>query len=155
MLSSNLTAPYKSACAFTKVTKPCQGKSVKIKQDTLSYALNAPSPNDCSPHSLLEILPLLSEAAALENKEDNRTVQLLARPWQKNLGHMKERERDGPSFLYGTLPESQKCHIYQAFFVCLKMRVSFPDVPIAFPFFSKVTVEAGRQSISHQFPIHF
>lgn len=89
VLSSNLTAPYKSACAFAKVTKPYQGKSVKIKQDTSSYALNAPSPNDCSPHSLLEILPLLSEAAALENKEDNRTVQLLARLSFQDHGRKK------------------------------------------------------------------
>jgi len=33
---SNVTSPYKSAGAFTKVTKPYQGKSVKIKQDTCS-----------------------------------------------------------------------------------------------------------------------
>lgn len=104
-----------------------------------------------APHSLLATLPLLSEAISLENKEEKRTVLLPARlsfqdHGRKKLGHTNEREREGPSFLYGALRESQESHMCQAFFVCLRKRVYFPDVPVASPFFSKVTVEAGRQA---------
>lgn len=125
-----------------------------------SYAFNTPTPDGCSLHSLLATLRLLSEAVSLENKEDKRTVLLPARLsfqdyGRKKLGHMKGREGEGPSFLYSALPESQESHTCQAFFVCLRTRGCFPAIPVASPFFSKVTVEAGRQSIWHQFPIHF
>lgn len=126
-----------------------------------SYAFNAPTLNDCSTHSLLETLPLLSQAVSLENKEDKRTVLLPTRlsfqdHGRKKIGHMKEREKEGSSFLCGTLPKSQESHMCQDFF-CLSENsgLFFRCTCCIAPLFSKVTAEAGRQNVWHQFPSHF
>lgn len=111
-----------------------------------SYAFNAPTPNDCSPHSLLAALPLLSGAVTLKNKEDKRTILLPARlsfqdMAEKNLG-CKEKEKDHHfSLVLSQSPRRATCWAS-----CLRTRGCFPDVLIASPLSSKVTVGEGRQS---------
>lgn len=96
-----------------------------------SYAFNAPTLNDCSTHSLLETLPLLSQAVSLENKEDKRTVLLPARlsfqdHGRKKLGHMKEREKERSSFFVWCSPKVPgESHVPGLFLSVWEFRVVF------------------------------
>lgn len=58
----------------------------------------------------------LGEQRRQENSIAARQT-FFSKPWQKNLGHVKEREKEGSSFFCGTLPKPQESHICQAFFV--------------------------------------